>query len=1539
MKIFLLLISICISIITNATTYFISPSGNDATGNGTAANPWRTLLKATATVTNPGDIIHVNAGTYIETATCYLRVGVSIEGDGVTSIIKSTVTAQWQEMINLVSPEGTNGNQHISNIKVDGTMTAQRGIWVGGRSNVSVNNCTIVDVFESGLIFSGRNNGNPLPPTIYATGNTVYNNTINNCASYNGNGSGCLMFGGQIGMLIHDNTITQTQRPSGQNGWPIKYTNEGWTRGCKIYNNILTKRPYQNDGWSFCLEIFETQGMEIYGNTIQGSLDFNYQGNRGTYPYVVWIHDNIISQPVKNTYNEEGIIFEYSVDGAIIENNTFNNINQGIVFYPRTGTILKDMVIRKNLFSNMGTNSEGYMFGGFNGALGSWQINNCEIYNNTFHATGLPYVALNISGIGAADLVNGLKVKNNILQGSSLAAMLTNDRSKFINCQFQYNDFYLNGDDVNLIPTWASTGLNFPASTIVSNNLATVNPLYVGGGNFTLQAASPLINAGVNVGLAFNGSAPDIGYAEYTGVTNAPPTANAGADQIISLPTSTTNVTGTGTDTDGTVTAYLWTKISGPVGPVITTPTSASTAITGFVAAGTYQFELRVTDNNGAFGRDTMQVTVNPDPNIAPTADAGPDQSISFPTTLVSVAGSGSDPDGTISSFLWTKISGPAGGVISNPSSALTDITGFVLSGIYRYELRVTDNNGAIGRDTIQITLTNRAPTANAGADQTITLPVNTTNLSGSGNDPDGTVASFLWTKVSGPAGGAIANPALASTSVSGLLQGIYRYELRVTDNSGAIGRDTMQITVNPDPNIAPTANAGADQTITLPVNTANLSGSGNDPDGTVASFLWTKVSGPAGGTIANPALASTSVSGLLQGIYRYELRVTDNSGAIGRDTMQITVNPDPNIAPTANAGTDQTITLPVNTANLSGSGNDPDGTIASYLWTKISGPAGGPIANPALASTSVSGLLQGIYRYELRVTDNSGAVGRDTMQITVNPAPNIAPTANAGPDQTITLPVNTANLSGSGNDPDGTIASYLWTKVSGPAGGAIANPALPSTSVSGLIQGIYRYELRVTDNSGAIGRDTMQITVNPAANIAPTANAGADQTITLPVNTANLSGSGNDPDGTIASYLWTKVSGPAGGAIANAASASTSVSGLMQGIYRYELRVTDNSGAFGRDTMQITVNPAPNVAPTANAGADINITLPTNTVNFNGTGIDSDGTIATYTWIKIAGPIGGGGNITNPNAASTSVTAFIQGVYKFELTVTDNSGATGRDTIQVAVFAPNVAPTANAGLNQSITLPTNTVTLNGSGNDVDGTITAYRWMRIAGPANGTITSTTAAVTSVTGLTAGVYLFELQVTDNSGATGRDTAQITVNAANIPPVANAGPDQSVTLPTNSVTLSGSGTDADGTVVAYSWKQLSGPIDKLTSTNTAISVLDNLLEGVYTFELTVTDNRGATDKDSVTVTVAAALAFASQNNMKIFPNPVVNITTLQVNAANNVFMVLVTINDQQGKMIYQKQLPATNGNIREKIDMSRRRSEPPQMRMGLRKLLPI
>ena len=694
----------------------------------------------------------------------------------------------------------------------------------------------------------------------------------------------------------------------------------------------------------------------------------------------------------------------------------------------------------------------------------------------------------------------------------------------------------------------------------------------------------------------------------------------------------------------------------------------------------------------------------------------------------------------------------------------------------------------------------NALPTANAGGDKTIVLPVNSSSLAGSGTDPDGTIASYAWTKVSGPTAGTITTPTSASTTATGLVQGVYKFELKVTDNLGATAKDTVQVTVNAaSANLAPTADAGTHVWISLPVNTTGLSGTGTDVDGTISSYAWIKVSGPTAGTITNATSASTAVTGLAQGVYKWELTVTDNLGAIGKDTVYTIVN----TPPTANAGIDQTISLPTSTVNLSGSGTDPDGTISSYAWTKVSGPASGTITSATSASTTVTGLAQGVYKFELKVTDNSLAVTKDSMQVTVSGTANITPTSNAGVDQTISLPTATVSLSGSGTDSDGTIASYAWTKVSGPTSGTITNATSASTTVTALVQGTYKFELKVTDNSGAIGRDTMQVTVN-AVNIAPTANAGLDQNITLPTSSASLTGSGTDVDGTIVSYAWTKISGPATFTITSATSASTTVTALVQGTYKFELKVTDNIGATGKDTVQVNVNVATNIAPTANAGIDKTISLPTNSVSLAGSGTDTDGTIASYAWTKVSGPTSG--TITSSTSASTTVTALIQGTYKFELKVTDNSGAIGRDTMQVTVNAANIAPTANAGIDQTVTLPTATVSLSGTGTDVDGTISSYAWTKVSGPTSGTITSATSASTTVTALVQGTYKFELKVTDNSGAIGRDTMQVIVNAANIAPTANAGIDQTIILPTETVSLSGMGTDTDGTIAFYAWTKV-------------------------------------------------------------------------------------------------------------------------------------
>ncbi|MEO8110608.1 MAG: T9SS type A sorting domain-containing protein, partial [Ginsengibacter sp.] len=564
--------------------------------------------------------------------------------------------------------------------------------------------------------------------------------------------------------------------------------------------------------------------------------------------------------------------------------------------------------------------------------------------------------------------------------------------------------------------------------------------------------------------------------------------------------------------------------------------------------------------------------------------------------------------------------------------------------------------------------------------------------------------------------------------------------------------------------------------------------------------------------------------------------------------------------------------------------------------------------------------LSQSIYLFELKVTDNNGASSKDTMQVTVNAAANIPPVASAGTDKNITLPTNNVSLSGTGTDADGTISSYVWTKISGPSA-VIANATSATTNVTSLLQGVYLFELKVIDNSGTSSKDTMQVTVNTAANIPPVANAGSDKIIMLPTNNVSLSGTGTDADGTISSYVWTKIGGPSA-TISNAHSATTNVKSLSKSVYLFELKVTDNSGTSSKDTMQVTVNAAANISPVANAGSDKIITLPTNNVSLNGTGTDADGTISSYVWTKISGP---SATMANATSATTNVTSLLQGVYLFELKVTDNNGASAKDTMQVTVVntAVNIPPVANAGSDITITLPVNIATLAGSGNDPDGTINNYKWIRLSGPALCNIVNASSPVTDVSGLVQGVYLFVLRVIDNNGEKGYDTLSVTVNAAtvNIPPIANAGADQTIVLPVDSASLSGNGMDADGVIKSYSWKQIAGPSNaNMVLPSSANTEVTNLMGGNYYFELSTTDNLGAVGKDTVTIAVAAPrITFQSSSRLKVYPNPVQDIATLEITTGKSNTSLLIMVNDMQGNTVYRQQIPGGQSTLFYKIDM--------------------
>ncbi|MCG7856991.1 PKD domain-containing protein [Flavihumibacter sediminis] len=185
-------------------------------------------------------------------------------------------------------------------------------------------------------------------------------------------------------------------------------------------------------------------------------------------------------------------------------------------------------------------------------------------------------------------------------------------------------------------------------------------------------------------------------------------------------------------------------------------------------------------------------------------------------------------------------------------------------------------------------------------------------------------------------------------------------------------------------------------------------------------------------------------------------------------------------------------------------------------------------------------------------------------------------PIAITGQAQVISLPTDSVILNGSESyDPDGKITKWRWTKIAGPSSFKMNRSDSAKTVVTLLEQGVYAFELKVTDDKGANGMDTLQVTVNigSTTNQPPVACAGQDQIITLPVNSVLLDGTcSTDPDNNITSYTWTKISGPTSYSFENANAVKTQVYDLVEGSFLFELKVTDAEGLFSFDTVHVLV-------------------------------------------------------------------------------------------------------------------------------------------------------------------------------------------------------------------------------------------------------------------------------------------------------------------------------------------------------------------------------
>ncbi len=547
-----------------------------------------------------------------------------------------------------------------------------------------------------------------------------------------------------------------------------------------------------------------------------------------------------------------------------------------------------------------------------------------------------------------------------------------------------------------------------------------------------------------------------------------------------------------------------------------------------------------------------------------------------------------------------------------------------------------------------------------------------------------------------------------------------------------------------------PTVSAGGNQTITLPA-TATLSGSAvPGAAGATLAIQWSAVSGPGTVTFGNPNTAVTTASFSAAGAYTLQLTATAGTLSASSNTV-VTVQP-ANKAPTVSAGANQTITLPAS-ATLNGSATPGTaGAALTLQWSMASGPGtvtfGSPTAAVSTASFSVAG------SYTLQLTATSGTLSASsTTVVTVQPA-NKAPTVSAGANQTITLPAS-ATLNGSATPgTSGATVTVKWSVVSGPGTVTFGSSTAAVTTASFSVAGSYTLQLTATSSSLSASGNTV-VTVQPAVK-PPVVSAGPNQTITLPAS-ATLNGSATPgTSGATVTVKWSVVSGPGtvtfGSSTAAATTASFSVAGS------YTLQLTATSGALSASsTTVITVQPAGKL-PTVSAGSNESVTLPDSLRLRGSASAGTSGATVTVLWSVVSGP--GTVVFSAPSSTTTNATFSLAGSYTLKLTAT-SQGLSASDTTVITVKAP--APTVNAGLNQTITLPA-TAKLTGTVTDL-GILSSQitqKWTVSRQSNSGTVVfaNPTALSTTVSFSAAGTYTLSLTASNGSQSS-VDTVQIKV----------------------------------------------------------------------------------------------------------------------------------------------------------------------------------
>jgi hypothetical protein len=485
---------------------YVSTSGSNTSGDGSSARPWRTLRHAVTKVpANKGYVIKLGVGTFVESGMVSVPPGVSVEGSGTENTYLKGASSFWyypsdpgyansKFLLSFSSSSETYGNQSLGYLTIDGdSKRLHGGVMVRHRNKVVIENVKVQNVDFNGI-------------WLWDVKDSQLNNSkiINSSWGSYSWCSGGLNVGNVTRVTVNNLYVTENQ------GYGIKAMGGTPNRltSLNIKNSHVTVSPYGawHDGkapnmsiemWNALLVNCSITGTYV-DNTISIVTNSTASATGVTALRLAYNTFDMASRSAGKGYS-----IELTYNDVEIDHNYFNTGKYGIVNWQ----ILKsNWKIHHNTFYRIQNSSAptDIRRSQNNG------MKNVKFYNNTIETSGS--YTTNVVGIYHKS-GQSVYLKNNLV----------------INNNSDYHDYYSNqmirlenGAYMSDLQVFNNFCYRLPVGKIsggwYSKN-QTLNPQVQKSGSrpspyYIPMSGSPVINAGINVGFSYSGTAPDVGAYE-----------------------------------------------------------------------------------------------------------------------------------------------------------------------------------------------------------------------------------------------------------------------------------------------------------------------------------------------------------------------------------------------------------------------------------------------------------------------------------------------------------------------------------------------------------------------------------------------------------------------------------------------------------------------------------------------------------------------------------------------------------------------------------------------------------------------------------------------------------------------------------------------------------------------------------------------------------------------------------------------------------------------------------------------------------------